>query len=111
MISSIYIGLLGLILFKISLETIKGRRKHQISLGPGDEDQIQAVVSAHSNFVAYAPFLAIMLFLHDSYFPIPKLIIHLVGIVTVLGRWFHFQAMISPKMNFKMRVLSMHMTL
>ena len=110
MISFIYIGLAGLLLFKISLETIKARRKHQISLGMGENNEIASIVSAHSNFVSYTPLLLILLLVleYSQFFPV--LVIHLFGIIIILGRFLHFYAF-KGEMAFKPRVVGMHMTL
>lgn len=111
MITSLYAGLLGLLFFKITMETIKARRKHQVSLGVGDHHEVTAMVSAHSNFTSYAIYFLFLLYLAEASEVIPALLLHLVSIVFLAGRLFHFSAFRSEKMNFKQRVLGMQMTL
>lgn len=57
MFTNLYIGLLTLLYFKISLETINARRSNKISVGAGDNNEIAGIVSAHSNFNSYVPII------------------------------------------------------
>jgi uncharacterized membrane protein YecN with MAPEG domain len=110
MISFIYTGILGLVLFKLSLDTIAARRKHQISLGTGDNNEISSIVSAHANFIAYTPILLILLGIIEYSSFLPVLLIHALGVVIVLGRVLHYYAF-KGEMSFKPRVVGMHFTL
>lgn len=110
MITAIYAGLLGLIYFRLSLETIFARQKNQISIGSGKEDQIAQIVAAHSNFSAYAPLLLILMALAEYIGKVPLWTLHLYGVLITLGRLLHFLAF-RGKMNFPMRKVGMHMTL
>ncbi|MDC1175616.1 MAPEG family protein [Bacteriovoracaceae bacterium] len=111
MISNLYLGLLTLLYVMITLETIKARQRNQISLGAGKTFEIEAIVSAHSNFNSYVPLLMILLFSAEWFMILPKFIIHLLGIMIFLGRTFHFIAFRGNKMNFKLRTIGMHMTI
>jgi uncharacterized protein len=111
MITSLYAGFLGLILFLISMETIKARRAHKISIGVGPNNEIATVVSAHANFVAYVPLLLLLLFFAENSSLISNLIIHALGFAIFLGRLLHYFAFRGPKMNFKWRTLGMYLTL
>lgn len=110
MIVFIYAGILGLILFKLSIDTIAQRRKHQISLGVGENAEINNIVSAHANFVAYAPILILLLAAVEYSNIFPSIIIHLLGVIITAGRIFHFYAF-KGKMSFGPRKIGMHMTL
>jgi uncharacterized membrane protein YecN with MAPEG domain len=110
MITSFYAGILGLLYFVISLETIKARRKEKISLGAGSENQIIHLVSAHNNFASYVPLFLILLFLIEKagyhFF-----FIHLIGIIFFGGRMLHFLTMKNKEKTFTKRKLGMQMTL
>ncbi len=108
---AIYAGILGILLFKISLETIKARKTHRISLGTGDNAQIQAIVSAHSNFVAYTPLFLILLYSIERYKGYPSLLFHTLGCLFILGRLLHYKSFTKEKMDFKNRVRGMKLTL
>ncbi len=111
MITQLYAGILALILFFISMDTIKARRFHKVSIGLGPNNEIAPMASAHSNFIAYVPILLLLLFFAESSQLISKYIIHLGGLAISIGRIFHYMAFRSPKMNFKWRVTGMKLTL
>ena len=111
MITSLYAGFLALLLLLISMDTIKARRAHKISLGVGPNNEIATIVSAHANFISYVPILLLLLFFAENSSLISKYLIHALGIAIFLGRLLHFFAFRGTKMNFKRRVLGMHLTL
>lgn len=110
MITSIYIGLLGLLYFKITMKVIKGRIKNQISLGAGDNNEILHLVSAHSNFAAYVPFFLISLFALE-FQNANVLFLNVLGIVFVIGRLLHYIGMKGDRMNFKLRRIGMYFSI
>ena len=111
LITSLYAGILGLLFFFISIETIKARRSKQISLGAGSNNEIQHLVSAHSNFSSYAGFFLLALALSEYSRQFPMLLLHVLGLVFVVGRILHFLSMRTEVMDFKKRVAGMMMTL
>lgn len=110
MITPIYAGLLGFLYFKISLDTIKARKREQVSLGTGKNDEIIAYVSAHSNFSSYVPLLLIGLFLLEQQ-SIPKTMLHIAGVSILVGRILHYTALTTNPASFKNRVRGMKLTL
>lgn len=111
MITLFFAGLLSLIFFAISIDTIKARRKHQISLGYGPHNEIEQIVSAHANFVAYVPLFLILNYGIESSKVIPTSLQITLLTVFFLGRLFHYLAFRGSKMNFPFRIWGMHMTL
>lgn len=111
MITSLYAGILACLFFKLSLDTIAARRKHQISLGHGPNNEIAAIVSAHANFAAYVPLLVLLLFSVESAEAIDAMVLHFIGVMAVTGRLLHYLAFRAEKMQFKARVAGMHLTL
>ena len=111
MITSLYAGILGILFFKISIDTISVRRKNQISLGAGSENQILGLTSAHSNFTSYAIYLLLLLYLVEVNSDIPSVFIHFIAIIFTVCRILHFIALSQEKMNFTFRKMGMHMTL
>jgi uncharacterized membrane protein YecN with MAPEG domain len=111
MITSLYAGLLGILFFIISIQVIIGRRSHKISLGPGPNNEIGKLVSAHANFTSYAIFLIVLLGFLEYQELFPEWVIHTFGCLFTLGRILHFKAFASGKMNFPIRKFGMHLTL
>jgi len=110
-ITSLYAGLLALVLFKLSLDSINARRTHKISVGYGPNNEIAGVVSAHANFVAYVPLLLFLLWMAERSGLYPEYLIHVLGLAFTLGRVLHYLAFTGKKIDFKKRVLGMHLTL
>lgn len=111
MVTSLYAGILAVLFIRLSIDTILGRRKHQISLGYGPNNEIEAVVSAHANFTAYVPLMLALLFFAESSNVFPSFVIHILAALFTIGRIQHYLAFKAKKMNFKLRVIGMHLTL
>jgi len=111
MITGLLTGLLGLIYFLISLDVIKARIKHQISLGYGKNNEIASIVSAHGNFISYTPFLLILLYFIEISGVFHWVVILIFGGSFFIGRVLHYLSFRSKKMNFKLRKLGMQLTL
>ena len=109
MITNLLVASMFLLFFRISIETIKVRKKYQVSLGHGDNKYVAKAVSAHSNFVSYVPFMLIMFYLVEVSGEFPKVLLGGVALAFFVGRLLHFIAF-RNKMNFKLRTLGMHLT-
>lgn len=110
MITSLYASLLAILYFKISIDTVRARRRFKISLGTGENNELLKYVSAHSNFSAYTPMLLILTFLLETSEQFPPFVIYIIASVFTLGRLLHYLGMTAEKMNFKLRVPGMAMT-
>lgn len=106
----LFASLLTLLYLLISVLTIKARTKNRISLGYGKNNEIEAIVSAHSNFASYAPLFIFLLYILEHELQ-SDFIIVILGSGFLLGRILHLIAFTSHKMNFKLRTLGMVLTL
>ena len=106
--TSIYAGLCGLFLAWLALQTIKVRRVAKVKLGDNGNFELQSAIRAHGNFAEYMPITMILLFLLE-YNGAPELLIHLIGISFLTGRWIHAQGLL--KDNLQKRVVGMKFTL
>lgn len=110
MITTFYAGILGLLFFVISLETIKARGKEKVSLGAGEHNQLIHLVSAHNNFASYTPlFLILLYFVEQASYS--NYLIHLTAFTFLIGRVLHFLTMLNKEKTFSKRKLSMQLTL
>lgn len=109
MITSLYIGILGLLYFVISISVIRGRLSNKVALGSGGKDEILHLTSAHSNFASYSPLFLILIFLIETqkFYPI---IIHILCLIFVFGRILHFYSMKEKIQKLNLRRPSMMMT-
>lgn len=110
MVTSLYLGILGLLYFWISIETIMARGKNKVSLGAGENNEIIHLVSAHGNFSSYAPFFLFAMFLLEQQ-TVSAYVLHALGIVFVAGRLLHFFTMRNKEKTFKYRKTAMMLTL
>lgn len=91
--------------------TIKARRKHRVSVGYGPNNEIADIVSGHANFNSYTVLFLLLLHLLEGSAHFSIFLLHGLGGLFTLGRFFHFKAFSSEKMNFSQRVLGMHLTI
>lgn len=110
MYTHLFAGLLTLLYLLISALTIRARRKNRVSLGYGKNNEIEAIVSAHSNFSSYTPLFLFLLYILELESK-SNLLILILGSGFFLGRLLHFIAFTGPKMNFKLRTVGMILTL
>lgn len=110
MVTSLYVGILGLLYFKISMDTIVARGREKVSLGPGAQNEILHLVSAHGNFASYTPIFLMMFFLLEIQNVSPVLL-YILGSAFILGRMLHYLTMKDKERVFKKRKLAMQLTL
>ncbi len=108
MTSAIYASLLAFLISWLSMNVIKKRGKHHVSMGDDGNDELQVAIAAQSNAIEYIPIALILLFALE-YNGFNLLVVHGLGIAFVIGRVLHARGMLLVK--FKLRVLGMKVTL
>jgi len=108
MISVIYAIVSALLIIYLSFEVIKTRRRHQISVGDGDNEELQTAQGAQSNAIEYLPITLILLF-YLEYNGAGSWIIHLAGMTLITGRVIHAYGLLNKSM--RRRVLGMQITI
>lgn len=86
--SSIYVGLMALLLVVLSLRVIRLRYRHKVEIGDGDVPELHRAIRAHANFIEYVP-LALLLILMADLVGHEKWVVHLLGIALLIGRLAH----------------------
>jgi len=94
LITTLYASLLGLVFLYLSFQVIKVRRKHLISLGDGDRDDLQKATRAHANFSEYVP-LCLFLLLLAELTSQADVFLHICGILLVYGRVAHAYGLVT----------------
>jgi len=107
-ITGFYAGLLALFFVWLSLNVVKLRRGHKVAYGSGGVEPLEQAISAHNNMSQYSPVMLLLLFFLE-YQQAHFLLIHLGGVLFIIGRLVHFKGMTEP--NLKKRVLGMQLTL
>jgi uncharacterized membrane protein YecN with MAPEG domain len=88
MITSLYAGILAIFYVLLAFYVIRGRYRHQVSLGSGSHPEMERRIRIHGNFAEYAPFALLLLFLveYGRFSPVG---LHVLGVMLVTGRLFH----------------------
>ncbi len=87
-ISSLYAGLLAIMLVSLALFVIAGRFKYKVGLGYGKNEDMVRRVRMHGNFVEYVPLLLIMMVIMEIN-SMHGWMLHTYGIGIILTRLSH----------------------
>ncbi len=109
-ITSIYAALTVLLFLGLSWRVIAVRRADSISLGDGGNLLLQRRIRAQANCAEYAPFGLILLLLIELMSG-PAWVVHLLGLMLIIGRTLHAVALSSPQPVSPYRVYGMLLTL
>ncbi|MFQ3251395.1 MAG: putative membrane protein YecN with MAPEG domain [Glaciecola sp.] len=93
-ITGLYSGLLGLVFLYLSFAVIKIRKRDLISLGDGDQEDLQKTTRAHANFSEYVPICIILLLIAELTSQ-ADIFLHICGIALVYGRVAHAYGLIT----------------
>jgi len=91
MITPIYASLVALIFLFLTYKVIEFRRSEKVSIGANDSVLFQRIIRGHSNLAEYAP-IALLLILMMELQSESTWLVHLTGIMLVLGRAAHAYA-------------------
>ena len=109
-ITAVYAALLTLLFVFLSGRVIAWRRAQRIEIGDGADKELLRRMRVHANFVEYTPFFLVLMALAES-LATPKLILHALGAVFVVGRILHAYALSQTPHILKLRVFGMVMSL
>ena len=108
-ITPMYVALFGIILFVLSIRTIRARRRLRIAIGAGDDKTMERAMRVHANFCEYVPIALILIYMLEltvgtSYW------IHVLGSGLLVGRLLHAYGVSRPREDFRFRVTGMVLT-
>ena len=87
-ITSLYAGLLGLLLLALSLWVIGFRWARKVGIGHDGSREMQRAIRVHGNFTEYVPLAVILMALNELGGESP-LLIHTMGGLLLIGRLLH----------------------
>ncbi|MDF0599725.1 MAPEG family protein [Psychromarinibacter sp. C21-152] len=87
-VTPIYAGLLALLLVVLSARVIQGRYRYRVSVGDGGNADLAQRMRAQANCAEYAP-IGLILLLAGEAQGMPYWMVHLFGVLLVLGRLLH----------------------
>jgi len=86
MITFLYAGILGLIYIALAFYTIRGRFKHGVVLGDGENEDMLRRIRVHGNFAEYVPFALILMLCYERMMSADPNIVHILGASLVVSR-------------------------
>lgn len=87
-ISSLYIGLLALLILALAILVVKNRARFKVGLGDGGNEPLTLAIRTHANAVEYVPIALLALIALENTWQLPWLT-HLMGSTLFLGRVLH----------------------
>lgn len=108
-ITPLYAGLLALLFLWLSLNVVRGRRLHRISVGDGSDRDMVKRMRTQANFVEYAGIGIILLLMAELQGLAPWLM-HLAGLALLAGRALHAYGFGSTPQIVPLRIWGMYLT-
>lgn len=109
-ITPLYAGLLGLLFIFLSARVIMIRRSDRISLGDGENSKMAYRIRAQANCAEYMPIGLILLAMTELQ-GAPFWVVHLLGLMLLIGRLLHAWAFSQHPHNLRARIYGMLLTL
>jgi uncharacterized membrane protein YecN with MAPEG domain len=91
-ITAMYGSLLALWLLILAYRVVLLRKKHKVGVGTGGHADLDVAMRCHGNACEYVPMAVILLLLAELQ-NAPIIILHVAGIVFLIGRFLHSQGL------------------
>ncbi|MCX8505246.1 MAG: MAPEG family protein [Alphaproteobacteria bacterium] len=108
-ITPIYAALLGFIFIFLSLRTVRMRGKYKIGIGDGGHPELQRQIRVHGNFAENTPIALILTGMAELQ-ATAGVVLHLLGLMLLLGRILHAYGVSQSKERFIFRQIGMVLT-
>ncbi len=108
-ITPIYSVPLALLLIFLSIRIIQIRSKNGVAIGFQSDDYLQRAIRAQANFVEYVPFSLVLISFAELR-EISVLVIHILCIMLVLGRFLHAYGVSQVAEDLRFRQVGMGLT-
>ncbi len=107
--TALYAGILGLLLFALSINVISKRRSENIALGHDGNTRLERAIRAQANFAEYVPFVLLLMGIAEmNETPVWRL--HLIGGLLLTGRLLHAYCFALTESHFPSRFAGMVLT-
>ncbi|UOF02795.1 MAPEG family protein [Bdellovibrio reynosensis] len=108
-IGLLYLGILGLMFFALTVNVIVHRWKFRVPIGGGQNQKMTQIIRMHGHFAEYVPLLSLMLVILEIN-RTPSEFLHFLWISLVLSRVFHAWGLYSSHLPHLGRFLGMTLT-
>jgi uncharacterized protein len=105
----LYAALLALVFVFLSVRTLMLRRKLQIGVGHGGNEQLLRASRVHSNFAEYVPITLMLIYFAEMQGASANFV-HFAGGALLIGRILHAYGVSQVKENLNFRVVGMILT-
>ena len=105
-ITALYAGLLTPLFISLAIRVIRERRGAQVSVGHGDNAWLLRKMRVHANFAEYVPLALLLMGLAESVKSDARLL-HVAGIILVVGRIVHAIGLSRQPESIPLRVIGM----
>jgi uncharacterized protein len=109
-ITAFYASLLAALFIVLSARVIGWRRVRRVELGDGADPQLLRRMRVHANCAEYVPITLLLMALAES-MTSPRPLLHLIGILLVIGRMLHAYGLSQTPQILRYRVSGMILTL
>ncbi len=108
-VTSLYAGLLALLVLALTINVIRLRRAHRVGIGDGGNHQLSRAIRVHANAVENIP-LVLLLLAVAEFNTSPQWLLHVAGLSLLLGRLLHAWGLLSSAGTSAGRVIGMLLT-
>lgn len=105
----LYAGLIALLFVYLSFRVINIRLSERISLGDGGNTELSYRIRTQANLAEYAPIALILLALAELQ-GAPVWVVHILGVMLLIGRLLHVRGLVNHPKNLKLRTYGMMTT-
>jgi uncharacterized membrane protein YecN with MAPEG domain len=109
-ITAFYASLLAFLFLLLSARVIAERREARVEIGHGESHELLRRSRVHANFAEYVPIALLLLAFAES-LKAPSILLHLIGLALLVGRYVHAYALSQTPHIRRLRVLGMTLTL
>lgn len=93
MATAVYAPLLALLYVGLAFYVIRQRFKLRVGLGDGNQPDLIKAIRMHGNFAEYVPLLLVLMLIAEQTQQ-PAWLIHLAGVLTLVGRLLHLTGLL-----------------
>ena len=104
LITPLFAALFGVFYFLLSLNVVRFRLSKQVSLGDGNDKNVERAVRIHANFIEYVPLLLLLFYFYEIITLSSTLVLFLASGL-FMARVFHVIGMLKPRQWMVLRQL------
>jgi uncharacterized membrane protein YecN with MAPEG domain len=103
-------SVLALLFIALSIKVVSLRKKHHVSIGTANHNDLEMAVRAHGNFSEYTPIMLIISFIAEAN-QVSGVPLSLLMLFFIVGRFMHaYSFLYSTTSHLKIRIASMMLT-